>query len=316
MQFECPFDHIKKQGRKGMSMKKIAIIGTGDVGTTAAYALILQNINAEIILADINEIRCRGEVLDLSDALALCQQSRVRSGTIPDVRNADIIIIAAGQRQKPEQPRSELIKANKKIITDIIEQIKPFQDHAIIIMVSNPLDVLTHVAQKVSGLPRNQVFGTGTFLDSQRLRELIAEKTNINEKSIHAYVLGEHGDMQFPAWSSAYIGGKPLIEYLQWSEKDLDALAQAAKNKAYEIISCKGATFFGIAACISAICRTIILDEKRVTPLSCYSKQFDVCLSMPVVLGARGIEQIIDIPLNEKEQERLLRSVDSIRALE
>jgi len=298
-----------------MSLKKIAIIGAGDVGTTTAYALILQNISAEIILADINEIRCRGEVLDLSDALTLCGQSQVRSGTTQDIRQADIIIIAAGIRQKPEQTRIELFDANKKVVTDIIQQIKPLSPHAIIIIVTNPLDPLTLLAQKISGLPRNQVFGTGTFLDSQRLRELIAQKININEKSIHAYVLGEHGDTQFPAWSSARIAGKPLHHFMQCTAKDLDDLAQAAKNKAYEIISCKGATFFGIATCVSAICRTILLDEKRVTPLSCYIEKFDVCLSMPVVLGARGIEQILDIPLNEQEQQQLLLSVESVLAL-
>jgi L-lactate dehydrogenase len=298
-----------------MKLPKIAIIGTGDVGTTAAYALILQNINAEIILADINEVRCRGEVLDLSDALPLCEQSQVRSGTTHDVSQSDIIIIAAGVRQKPGQSRTELFDANKKVMTDIIEQIKPLQTHAIIIIVSNPLDQLTLLAQKISGLPRNQVFGTGTFLDSQRLREFIAQKISVNEKSIHAYVLGEHGDTQFPAWSSANIAGEPLLNFMQCSEKDLDTIAQAAKDKAYEIISCKGATFYGVAACVAAICRTIILDEKRVIPLSCYVEKFGVCLSMPVVLGARGIEQIVDIPLNAKEQQQLLHSVQSIQAL-
>lgn len=298
-----------------MKLPKIAIIGAGDVGTTTAYALILQNINAEIILADINEVRCRGEVLDLSDATALCGQSQIHSGTTHDVQQADIIIIAAGARQKPGQPRIELFDANKKIITEIIKQITPLKTHAIIIMVSNPLDPLTLLAQKISGLPRNQVFGTGTFLDSQRLRQLISHKIGVNEKSIHAYILGEHGDTQFAAWSSAHIADTPLSNYMQSTEKDLDAIAQAVKHKAYEIIACKGATFFGIATCVSAICRTIILDEKRVTPLSCYVEKFGVCLSMPVVLGARGIEQILDIPMNEKEQKQLMFSAESIKSL-
>lgn len=298
-----------------MKLPKIAIIGAGDVGTTTAYALILQNINAEIILADINEVRCRGEVLDLSDAVALCGQSQIRNGTSQDVQQADIIIIAAGARQKPGQTRIELFDANKKVITEIINQIKPLKTHAIIIMVSNPLDPLTLLAQKISGLPRNQVFGTGTFLDSQRLRELISHKTGVDEKSIHAYILGEHGDTQFPVWSSAHIAGTPLLDFMQNTEKDLDAIAQAVKHKAYEIIACKGATFFGIATCVSAICRTILLDEKRVTPLSCYVEKFGVCLSMPVILGAHGIEQIIDIPMNEKEQKQLLFSAESIKAL-
>lgn len=298
-----------------MKLPKIAIIGAGDVGTTTAYALILQNINAEIILADINEVRCRGEVLDLSDAVALCGQSQIRNGTSQDVQQADIIIIAAGARQKPGQTRIELFDANKKVITEIINQIKPLNSHAILIMVSNPLDPLTLLAQKISGLPRNQVFGTGTFLDSQRLRQLISHKIGVNEKSIHAYILGEHGDTQFPAWSSAHIAGTPLSDFIQNAEKDLDAIAQAVKHKAYEIISCKGATFFGIATCVSAICRTILLDEKRITPLSCYVEKFGVCLSVPVVLGAHGIEQIIDIPMDEKEQKQLLFSAESIKAL-
>ena len=292
---------------------KISIIGAGLVGSTIAYALLLKNIAAEILLIDINDIRCRGEILDLSDALSFCGPSLIHGGTPDDIQNSEIIIIAAGKKQEPGQDRIELLRANTQIVTSVVESIRPLKKNTIVIMVTNPVDIMTRVAQELLNLPTNQIFGSGTFLDTQRLRGALSKKINIAEQSIHAYILGEHGDTQFPAWSCARVAGIPLSDF-GITQKELDHIAHETKNKAYEIISCKGATYYGIATCVAALCRTIIFDQKRVTPVSCYIKEFDVCLSMPTVLGARGVEKILDIPLSQKEKEQLAQSVNALKS--
>ncbi len=295
-----------------MKHTKISIIGAGAVGSTIAYALLLKNIAAEICLVDIDETRCQGEILDLEDALSFCDPSIIRSETSKDAGQSDIIIIAAGKRSEPGQDRIAPLKANKKIIKSILEEIQPLNKDAIIIMVTNPVDILTLYAQELINHPRSQIFGSGTFLDTQRLRRLISEKIGIAEQSIHAYVLGEHGDTQFPAWSCARVAGITLKEF-GLSNKDLETIAKKTRKKAYEIIKCKGATFYGIATCVAALCRTIIFDQKRVTPVSCYLEQFDVCISVPVVLGKNGIERLLQLPLNEKEKEQLKESAQAIK---
>ncbi len=292
---------------------KISIIGAGSVGSTIAYALLLKNIAAEIMLVDVDEIRCRGEILDLSDALPFCGPSLIHAGSTKNVQESEIIIIAAGKRQQPGQERIVLLKENKKIIESIMRSIQPLRKDAIIIVVTNPVDLITRYAQELSNLPTSQVFGSGTFLDTQRLRGALSRKINIAEQSIHAYILGEHGDTQFPVWSCARVAGIPLSDF-GITQKELDRIAQETKNKAYEIISCKGASYYGIATCVAALCRTIIFDQKRVTPVSCYIKEFDVSLSMPVVLGAKGIEQILTIPLNNKEKKQLNLSIKALKS--
>ncbi len=297
-----------------MEYTKIAIIGAGAVGTTTAYALMLSDVAAEIMLVDINEVRCRGEILDLSDALSFYEASKIRGGTAQDARDAHIIIIAAGARQEPDQDRLELLKTNKRIITSVIESLKPINKEAIIIMISNPLDLLTLHAQEIADLPRNQIFGTGTYLDSKRLQGFLAQKLNVAEQSIQAYILGEHGDTQFPAWSCSDVEGVRLSQF-GLDQKELDAIAQATKDKAYEIIACKGATFYGIAACVTSICESIVFDQKRALPLSVYVPEFDVCLSMPAVLGSKGIEKMLPIKLSDEEQKLLKTSAKKLREL-
>ena len=227
--------------------------------------------------------------------------------------HAYIIIIAAGAQQKPGQKRTELVDTNKKIIATIIQEITPLQKEAIIIMVTNPVDLLTLHAQHLAGLPRNQVFGSGTFLDTQRLRGILAQELNIAEQSIHAYILGEHGQTQFPAWSCARIAGIPLLDFPQFDQKKMALIAQQTRDKVQEIIACKQATYYGIATCVTAICQTIIFDQKRVTPLSVYIERFKVCLSLPTVLGENGIEQILEPPLDKDEQEKLAYSAEQLR---
>ncbi|HEX4068809.1 MAG TPA: L-lactate dehydrogenase [Candidatus Babeliales bacterium] len=294
-----------------MKHSKIAIIGAGTVGSTIAYALLLKTIIAEVILVDIDQTRCHGEILDLSDATFFNGSSQIRAGTPQDAAQSDIIIIAAGKAQDPGETRLDLLKANHKIISNIFDSIKPVHPQAIIIMVTNPLDPLTMLAQKLSGLPKHQVFGTGTFLDSLRLRGIVAQKINIAPSSVNAYVIGEHGDAQCAAWSSADIAGTPITQFPDLAN-NLDSIAQQVKDKAYEIIQCKGSTSFGIATCVAAICEAIVFDQKTVIPLSVYMQEYKVYFSMPVVVGENGIEKILSIPLNNDEQKKIFNSAQKL----
>ncbi len=296
-----------------MKQTKIAIIGAGAVGSTTAYALMLKNIPAEIHLVDVNPQRCKGEVFDLVDALSFSTTSKIKSSDLSHVKDSDIIILTAGIPQKPGQTRQELVTTNKQIILSIINNLKPFKQDTIIIVVTNPVDALTYFVQQASGLAEGHVFGTGTFLDSQRVRGAIAEKLGIAEESIHAYILGEHGDSQVAAWSSARIAGVPVLDFQGITQQDLDAFAQDTRTKVYEIIKCKGATFFGIAACVAALCEDIIFDQKRIAPVSVFNKKFDVCFSFPAVIGCHGVEQVIPVILNDAEEKQLLLSAQSIR---
>jgi L-lactate dehydrogenase len=298
-----------------MKTSKIAIIGAGSVGATTAYAILLKNIAAEIVLIDIDQIRCSGEVLDLSDALSFHSSSDIRIGSVNDTKDADIIVIAAGIAQKPGQTREELVLKNREIITSVMKAITPINPETIVIMVTNPVDVMTLHAQSIANIPRNQIIGSGTMLDSQRVNVMLADKLFVSERSINAYILGEHGDTQFPAWSCAFIGCVPLLEYPGINRKDLDTIAQDVKNKAYEIIKCKGATFFGVAACVAALCECILFNQHLIVPVSTYIEELKVCLSMPVVLGRRGVEGHIPISLNDEEKKLLHKTVERLREL-
>lgn len=301
---------------KGENVKQstVAIIGAGAVGATTAYTCIMQ-LAAKIMLVDINVQRCAGEVDDLADALSFGSASEIMQGTLQEAGQADIIIIAAGVPQKPGQSRLELLTTNKKVIASILTEMQPINKQSVIIVVTNPVDILTRLVQELSGLPRNQVFGSGTLLDTQRLRGLISKKIQVDPRSIHLYVLGEHGDSQCVAWSSADVGGSSLLQFPQLTQKELDAMAVQARQKAYDIIACKGSTSFGIAACVAAYCQNILLDQKRIVPVSCFVESLGVCLSMPAVLGRNGIEQILNIPLDATERAALEQSAHVVQSM-
>lgn len=288
-----------------MKQSKIAIIGAGVVGSTIAYTLMIRNLASKIILIDTQDIKCKGEVFDLADAISFSNTSEISMGSLQEAGQVDIAIITSGIPQKPGQSRIELLNTNYEVIKNVIGHMKPLNPELIIIMVTNPVDILTYATQKISGLPKNQVFGSGTLLDTQRLRGFISQKIKISQQSIHLNILGEHGDSQFVAWSSGSIGGISILDYPNLDKNELEKMAILAKNKAYDIIQCKGSTAFGVAATVSAYCQNILFDTKRITPVSCYSKDFDVCMSMPVVLGRQGIEQLLMPSLNDKEKLHL-----------
>lgn len=281
----------------------IGIIGIGNVGATTAYTLLLEKLCTTILLYDTNEERCAGHVADISDAESL-HGSRVRTGTMSEIAQADIIIITAGKPQVPGQSRQELATTNAAIMRAICSKLKPLNPRALIVVVTNPLDLMTALVQSLVDLPHTQVIGSGTWLDTQRLRKHIAQEVGVNSRSISAMVLGEHGDEQCAVWSHANIVGMPIQEGFL-SVRECTALAEATMQEAYTIIAQKEATYFGIAACVADICTACIYDQKRILTISAYVPKYGVYLSMPHVLGSHGVEQTLLLALAKDERSKL-----------
>lgn len=258
----------------------------------------------------------KSQVADLSDATFHGNTTtRVRSGTHKEAGQCDIVVIAAGAKQKKGESRTDLIGRNKSILESAISDMKPFREDTVLLLVANPVDVLTYFAQQYSDLPRQQVIGSGTFLDSARLRGILAKKAEVAASSIDAYVLGEHGESQFVAWSLASIGGVPLSSALSSLDRAVDktAIADETKNKATSIIENKGATNYGIGGVAASICKSILFDEKIVRPVSYYQDGLGVCLSMPAVLGRGGIVRSVPMPLDGEEKRLLEQSAKTLK---
>ncbi|CZR55972.1 related to lactate dehydrogenase [Phialocephala subalpina] len=290
----------------------IAIIGAGSVGSAIAYSLLLRQVVADIILVDIDHDLCQAQVQDLSDATFL-SNVRIRAGDFQDASKADIIIITAGAKQKPGDTRLDLIDRNLKILKSILRSLQPIRSNTILLIVANPVDILTLFAQRLSGLPKGQVLGSGTLLDSIRLKRIIAGKLKVADTSIHAFVIGEHGDSQCVAWSTATVHGTPLLKVLPLTETEKDEIATLTRKKAEAIIKVKGFTSYGVAAVTARICEAIIFDHRQVLPLSHWQEELDCCLSLPAVLGRDGIISSFPLHLNEAEQAFLEGSAKSLR---
>ena len=294
------------------SKNQIAVIGAGSVGAAVSYALMMRRIAAEILLVDIDVKRAEGEVADLADG-GFVSNCQVRTGTPQEAGQADIIVITAGAKQREGESRVQLIDRNFNILKSVIGGMQPLKADAKLVIVANPCDILTYFAQKLSGLAECQVFGSGTFLDSARLRNAIAKRVGVADTAVHAYVLGEHGDSQFVAWSCANIACTPLLKFKEFESESLrQELADQTKNKAYEIIKAKGATYFGIGAVVSSICESVFMNQKHVRPLSVFVKELGVCLSVPCVLGDGGIKKVMPLNLDAVEMAQLKRSAASL----
>ncbi len=295
--------------------KKVAVIGAGSVGSTIAYTLMVKNLPAEVILIDINLDKEKGEVLDIDDALSFSETSNVKTGTYKDAENADIIILTAGVAQKPGETRLDLVTKNKAIITSIFKEIGPIKSSAIIIVVSNPVDIITYLSQEISGLPKNQVLGTGTGLDTARLRSNLSKRFEVDSKQINGFVLGEHGDSEFVAWSTVSVAGKPSKDLL--SKEDMDKIADEVKNEVYEIIKDKGATFYGIAMVVTDMVEVIMYNQNEILPVSYRLDKCNgvdgVCLGFPAVVGAGGIVKPWALELPDDEKAKLQNSADKIK---
>lgn len=296
-----------------MDNNKIMIVGTGNVGASIAFAIMNQRtVINEIVLTDIIAKDAEGEAMDLRDALAVAPSYvKVKNGTYKDARDCDVVVITAGAAQKPGETRMELLKKNVNILKGMIEQIMASGFNGIFLVVTNPMDVLTYYAMKFSGLPAEKVIGSGTVLDSARLRQRVAGYMNINAKSVHAYQVGEHGDSEVTLWSLADVGGQKITEILP--ANICSDISEFVRNEAYGIIEKKGATYYGIATCVVAILNCILNDEMRVMPVSSYDSFSGTCFGWPSVLGREGVVRRLDLKISEREGVELQKSINVLK---
>lgn len=309
---------MNKTARKGV------IVGAGFVGTGVAYSLLNQNILDEMVLIDINKDKADGEARDLFDGVTYTSGNcRVSSGDYSECRDADIVIITAGINQKPGQTRLELVDTNAKIMKQTVKSIMDSGFNGILLVVSNPVDVLTYVAWQASGLPHNQVFGTGTALDSTRLRMQIATKLNVDPHDVSAYIIGEHGDSETPVWSQATVGGKPILDMIDdhdgITKDDLDDIYVKVRDAAYYIIDRKGYTNFGIGLSTARVVKAILNDEHAILPVSAYfDGEYhlnDIYTGIPAVITEKGVDHIVQLHITDEEQASLNRSVDALQTV-
>ena len=283
------------------------------MGMAYAYALVNQHVYVdELVLIDINKERCEGEAMDLNHCLAYSPSKiKVRVGDYSDCKDAKIIAISAGANQAPGETRMDLINKNSKIFKSIIKEIMKNNFKGIFLIATNPLDVMTYITLKYSGVKPNRVIGSGTTLDTARLRYLLSEKIDICPKNIEAYVIGEHGDSEFVPWSNVNIASRNITKYL--TEAEMIEIEKKVRNSAYEIINRKGATAYGIGMCMVRITNAIIEDKKIILPVSSWDAKNKLCISTPAIVGYKGVRNKIFIPLNEEEKVKLTNSINIIK---
>ena len=305
-----------------LNTRKLAVIGCGFVGSASAFALMQSGLFSEMVLIDANRARAEGEALDISHGLPFAKPMKIYAGDYPDLADASLIVVTAGAGQKPGETRLDLVKKNVSIFRSIIPSITQYNKEAILLIVANPVDILTYAAAKLSGFPENRVFGTGTVLDTARLKYLLGEHLQVDSRAVHAFILGEHGDSEIVAWSSANVSGLPLHNFCEMRgyfdhDAAMETLAAGVKNSAYEIIEKKGATYYGIAMSVRRVCEAIVRDEKSILPVSSvqhgsYGIQ-DVALSLPAVVGKDGVETIVPIALSQEEIAALQASAQTLK---
>ena len=288
---------------------KVVIIGCGNVGSSYAYALLNQRTYVnELVLVDLNHDKALGDAMDLNHCLAFAPSKiNIKAGTYEDTKDADIVCIAAGVNQKPGESRIDLLKRNKTILTDIVKNVISQGFNGIFLVATNPLDIMTNTVYRASGFPPERVIGSGTSLDSARLRFLVGEKLNINPKNVHAYVIGEHGDSEFVPWNSATIGLNPISNYL--NKEDMKFIEDEVRNSAYFIIEKKGFTNFGIGVCLVRITNALLGNENTIISVSNYNKEHDLYISTPAILGRSGIIDTMKINLTNEERQLFIKSV-------
>lgn len=301
---------------------RIAVVGAGNVGATAAYALLLNGLASEIVLIDLNQARAQGEAMDLNHAMPFTRPARVWAGDYRDCADASIVILTAGVNQRPGESRLDLLKRNAGVFQEIVPRIVEQTRDAILVVATNPVDVLTHVAWQSSGLPAARVIGSGTILDTARFRYLLSQQLGVDPRSVHAFIIGEHGDSEVAAWSLASIAGMRLDEFCRLNNYSLDEDARGriidnTRRAAYEIISRKGATYYAIAAGLVRIVEAIVRDENSILTVSSLVQGKyglnDICLSLPTVINRGGIARVLELPLSQDEKRALDGSAHIIR---
>lgn len=309
-------------GDKSRNPLRVAIIGTGRVGSSCAYALLLRGLVSEIVLINKHRERAVGEAMDLNHGMLFARPARVWAGDFADCAGADIVVLAAGVSQRPGETRMDLLKRNAAIFEDFASRVVKYTRDAILVVVTNPVDVLTHIARRQTDLPASQVIGSGTVLDTARFRYLLSQRFHVEPRSVHAFVIGEHGDSQVAVWSSANIAGIKLDEYSRLNggaldEAGKDEITRQTRNAAYEIIRCKGSTYYAIAASLVRIIEAIVRDENSVLTVSSLIQGTyglkEVCLSLPSIINRQGISHMLELPLELEEQSALELSAQAIR---
>ena len=307
---------------KKVNPRKVAVIGCGFVGSATAFTLMQSRLFSETVLLDANEEKADGEAKDIAHGVPFAGQMKIYAGNYDDVADAAIIIVTAGANQKPDETRLDLVHKNVAIYKSIIPEIASRDYQGILLIVSNPVDILTYTALKLSGLPENRVIGSGTVLDTARLKYALGEHLSVDSRSVHSFIIGEHGDSEIAAWSSTNVSGIPLNDFCEMRghfnhEASMEEIANRVKNSAYEIIAKKHATYYGIAMSVKRICECIMRDEKSILPISTimhgeYGIE-NIALSMPAIVGVNGVETHVPISLNEEEAQKLKESADALK---
>ena len=310
--------------KKQVNVRKVAVIGCGFVGSASAFSLMQSGLFSEMVLIDVDKNRAEGEAMDIRHGVPFARQMKIYAGDYDDIVDAAIIEISAGANPKPDETRLDLVHKNVAIFHSIIPEIAKRNCQGILLIVSNPVDILTYTAIKLSGFTENRVIGSGTVLDTARLKYQLSEHLKVDSRSIHAFIIGEHGDSEIAAWSSANVSGIALSDFCEMRgyfehKEQTKKIAEKVKNSAYEIIERKHATYYGIAMAVKRICEVIIRDEKSILPISSMMHGEygidDVVLSMPAIVGKHGIENKVPIMLNEEEQEQLQASAETLKGI-
>ena len=305
-------------------MNKIILIGNGDVGSSYSFALVAQGLGNEVGIIDLDEGKVTGDVLDLKHGLAFVGPKKIYQATYNDCSDADIVVITAGAAQNPNETRMDLIKGNAKVMNQIVTRVMGSGFTGIYLIATNPVDILTYYVRKLTGLPSSKVIGTGTSLDTARLRNAIGDKIEVDPRDVQVYVIGEHGDTQLPVWSHANIGGLHLAEWRanhpELTVEKLETLALEVKNTAYNIIEAKGSTHYGVAIALSRITKAILEDENAVLPVTVHlSGEYgytDVCVGSTAIINREGIKEIIELPLDEKEKKLMKISITTLKEMQ
>ncbi len=304
--------------------RKVVVVGAGKVGSTFAYALLLDGLVGEIVLIDIDHQRAEGEAMDLNHAMPLSHPTRIWAGDYPDCAGADVVVVAAGTAQRPGETRLDLVKRNAAIFEDIIPRITAYNTAGILLIATNPVDVLSYVTWKISGFPSQRVIGSGTVLDTARFRYLLGEHLGVDPRSVHAHVIGEHGDSEVPIWSLAAVAGMRLDDFCRRESCDLGPkirarISEQTRDAAYEIIQRKGATHYAVAVGLLRIVESVLRDQHTVLAVSSLVPGYygieDVYLSLPAVVSRGGVERVLHLPLNEQETEALRKSAAVLRGV-
>mgnify|MGYP000880900901 FL=1 len=301
--------------------RKIVLVGTGFVGMSFAYSLLNQGGANELVLIDVLKEKAEGEAMDLSHGVPYApSKMKIRAGDYDECKDADIVVITAGINQKPNQTRLELVQTNAKIIKEITENVVRSGFNGIFVIASNPVDIMTYVVAKVSGFPKEKVIGSGTALDTARVRYLIGEYLGVSSKNIHAYIMGEHGDSSFVSWENAYVGCKKMIDIMKDNNHPMSDLAEIHKdvvNAAYEIIEKKKATYYGIGVALTKIVKAILNDENEIMTLSSYQRgeynQEGLYIGVPTIIGANGVKEILELKLTDEDQAKFDNSCNILR---